>query len=289
MSKKITLKVIEGSDLNTIYEMEEGKRYEVRRVPQGGIPDNVDRKKAIFLNDEEVSKLHASITVISGELIIQDLGSTNGVFVNNKRISKSLVNNNDKIRIGHTVFAATTSEENIAQARTFIGKVPSQYSKATHDFKKLAKVIDEQMFFEPDLRIQPPYNIEEKSYEVFLDLLEKMPKKGEEDKPMLGMVDDYMFSVTVLSGYNEGDTFDFYKKVIVLGRTKDLWLREKSVSREHAIVELCGAGIFKIKDLGSQNGTYVNDQKIQLATFRVNDVIRLGETALSFIYKGNVF
>ncbi len=289
MAKKISLKIIDGNNSGTIFELEDGKRYEVRRVPPGGIPDNIDRRQAVFLNDPEASKLHASLTVMSGELIAQDLGSTNGIYVNGRRASKALIANNDKLRIGTTVFLASIAEENISDARTFVGKTPSQYSKSTHDFKKLAKVLDEKIIFEPDLRVQSPYSVGDKGHDVFVELLSEATKLSSEDLPTQNMVDGYLFSVKILAGQDEGESFDFYKKSIVVGRTKDLWLKDKSVSREHAIIELAGRGIFKIKDVGSQNGTFINDQRVQMATFREDDVVRLGDTALSFSCKPEDF
>jgi pSer/pThr/pTyr-binding forkhead associated (FHA) protein len=289
LAKKISLKIIEGNNIDTIFELENDKRYEVRRVPPTGIPDNIDRKLAVFLADPEVSKLHASLTVMSGELIAQDLGSTNGIYVNGKRASKALISNNDKLRIGTTVFLAICVEENLSEARTFIGRAPSQYSKSTHDFKKLAKVLDDKIVFQPDMRIQPPYNVGDKAFDIFVKILDTTAKLDNDERAMQGLVDGYFFSVRVLTGPNEADVFDFYKKQIVVGRTKDLWLKDKSISREHAIVEIAGKGIFKIRDLGSQNGTFINDQKVQIASFREDDVVRLGDTALSFSYKTEDF
>ena len=289
MAKKISLRIIEGNNVDTVFELEDGKRYEVRRIPPTGIPENIDRKSAVFLTDVEVSKLHASLTVMSGELIAQDLGSTNGIYVNNKRSTKALVSNNDKLRIGTTTFLVSVLEENVTDSRTFVGQAPSQYSKATHDFKKLAKVLDDKIMFDPDLRIQPPYSVGDKGYDIFVELLDKAPKNVEEEPVVQGMLDGYYFTVNILTGQDEGKSFGFYKKSIVIGRTKDLWLNDKSVSREHSIVELSGPGVFKIKDVGSQNGTFVNDQKVQMATFRESDTIRLGDTALSFSCKADEF
>jgi len=282
MAKKIILKIIEGNNVDTVFELEDGKRYEVRRIPPTGIPDNIDRKSAIFLTDPEVSKLHATLTVVSGALIAQDLGSTNGIYLNGKRTTKAMVSNNDKLKIGTTLFFTSVIEENISDSRTFVGAAPSSYSKSTHDFKKLAKVLDDKIIFDPDLRIQPPYSVGDKGYDIFVELLEKAPKSGEEDQATQGVINGYSFSVKILNGDNEGDTFSFYKKSITIGRTKDIWLKDKSVSREHAIVELSGNGVFKIKDIGSQNGTYVNDQRVQMATVRENDIVKLGDTCLSF-------
>jgi pSer/pThr/pTyr-binding forkhead associated (FHA) protein len=54
----------------------------------------------IQLQLSNVSRLHARITYRNDEYLIEDLGSTNGTFVNNVRILKCVLRNNDQILIG---------------------------------------------------------------------------------------------------------------------------------------------------------------------------------------------
>jgi len=57
-------------------------------------------------------------------------------------------------------------------------------------------------------------------------------------------------------------------------------LNHASVSRQHAAIEVHGAQA-KIEDLGSQNGTVVNDERIDRAQpLELGDVIRLGQEEL---------
>jgi pSer/pThr/pTyr-binding forkhead associated (FHA) protein len=62
-------------------EMKEGaKRLESRTYIIG-------REGHIYINDPTVSKQHAEIQVISGEVYLRDLGSTNGTFlIKNNRL-----------------------------------------------------------------------------------------------------------------------------------------------------------------------------------------------------------
>lgn len=67
----------------------------------------------IRLNDQYVSGNHAKILVKNREVIIEDLNSTNGVFVNDQRINGSYkLRANDKIKIGTAIFKVIRAEKN---------------------------------------------------------------------------------------------------------------------------------------------------------------------------------
>jgi hypothetical protein len=64
----------------------------------------------------------------------------------------------------------------------------------------------------------------------------------------------------------------------VLGRVDDVLRHDTEAAGRHAVVRT-GAGGLEIEDLGSESGTYVNDERIEGARpLRSGDVIRLGNT-----------
>jgi hypothetical protein len=59
----------------------------------------------IVIDDDEASRRHASLSSTGDSVLVQDLGSTNGTFVNGERISSpEPARGGDRIRIGNTVF-----------------------------------------------------------------------------------------------------------------------------------------------------------------------------------------
>jgi pSer/pThr/pTyr-binding forkhead associated (FHA) protein len=62
----------------------------------------------------------------------------------------------------------------------------------------------------------------------------------------------------------------------------DLRLFDASISSRHAEVKVDGQNRFRITDLGSTNGTYVNDKKIESTDLVDGDNIRLGRTTFRF-------
>ena len=54
----------------------------------------------IQLPHEKVSKHHAALVPAEGGWSIEDLGSTNGVFVNGKQVQRAALKHGDRVRIG---------------------------------------------------------------------------------------------------------------------------------------------------------------------------------------------
>src|SRR5688572_3239626 len=60
-----------------------------------------------------VSRVHCRLTLDSaGKLEIEDLGSTNGTFVNGRKVDKVLLNAGDKLSIGRVQFVVNSLTEN---------------------------------------------------------------------------------------------------------------------------------------------------------------------------------
>jgi hypothetical protein len=73
-------------------------------------------------------------------------------------------------------------------------------------------------------------------------------------------------------------------KKISLGRSadNDVPILDPLVSRQHAVVELSGGG-FLVTDLGSANGTFINDVPLAApARLRVGDLVKFGGTVFRF-------
>jgi pSer/pThr/pTyr-binding forkhead associated (FHA) protein len=64
----------------------------------------VGREGSFVIDDEFASGRHARFRVAHGLWYVEDLGSTNGTWLNGRRIQAAQwLNKGDKIRIGHTV------------------------------------------------------------------------------------------------------------------------------------------------------------------------------------------
>ena len=78
--------------------------------------------------------------------------------------------------------------------------------------------------------------------------------------------------------------FELGEKPITIGRSPeaDVVVLDEKASRIHCGVRLWD-GEFYIKDLKSRNGTFVNDQRIEVAKLKPSDRIRIG--SISFLFE----
>lgn len=64
----------------------------------------------MVLVEDMVSRRHAKISVENGEIFLEDLGSTNGSFVNGEKITRTKLAEGDRILIGTSIIKVVTSD-----------------------------------------------------------------------------------------------------------------------------------------------------------------------------------
>src|SRR5882672_615498 len=76
--------------------------------------------------------------------------------------------------------------------------------------------------------------------------------------------------------------YTFEKPVISVGRDPgaDVYVDNPGVSRDHFRLERTANGEYQVVDLGSANGTFVNDQMVNASVLHNNDVVRFGKYTL---------
>lgn len=77
-------------------------------------PITIGRKESniVQLTDQFASGDHARLDIKNNEVYIEDLNSTNGIFINEEKIEqKAKLRPNDKIRIGSAIFKVIKSDK----------------------------------------------------------------------------------------------------------------------------------------------------------------------------------
>ncbi len=88
-------------------------------------------------------------------------------------------------------------------------------------------------------------------------------------------------------GKSESIVLEKFPTTIGRSRINDIVLTHRTVSRKHAII-LKKNNTYVIKDVGSQNGTFLRKRKINEAILQNEDVIYIGAYTLKFIIREDV-
>ena len=150
----------------------------------------------IMIDNLAISGEHANIFTVGEDSFIQDMGSTNGTFINNKKITKHHLKNGDAVVIGkHTLVYLTES----ARARE-----PDDFAKTVI----ISPAAREPVEPRPAPKPAPP--AESESPAITVETLKK-------DAPPPKV--DRHGALFVLSGVNSGKRIELLKKITNLGRT----------------------------------------------------------------------
>ncbi|MGE3631548.1 MAG: diguanylate cyclase [Sandaracinaceae bacterium] len=113
-------------------------------------------------------------------------------------------------------------------------------------------------------------------------VITKAPQGADAEGPREGCL-------VIIYGDDLGRRVPLGAEPTVLGRSSkcDVQLDQESVSRNHARITRNRAN-YVIHDLGSTNGTYVNDELVDEVVLRDGDLVKVGRTIFKFIVSGNM-
>lgn len=80
---------------------------------------------AIVLVEEMVSRRHARFVMTESEVAVEDLGSTNGTFVNGEKIQRSSLKEGDRVLIGTSIMKVVQGEQGPTSKRRVLTPKPS--------------------------------------------------------------------------------------------------------------------------------------------------------------------
>ena len=203
-----------------------------------------DESADVRVDDRKVSRRHAAFKIIDGEPWVEDLGSANGVRVNDRKIDeRARIGPDDEIRIG--------SFKMVLKPRDLVEGDGSADEAA------------------PD-----PSPEDEASSAGTVPVVPRVPSS-----PELA-VDDVLPRLVGLDRPVQGREFVLQRGDNTIGRLEacDVPILDGSVSRQHARV-LFGSKGLRVSDLGSSNGVFVNDLQVEAAELAESDVLRVGNIA----------
>lgn len=248
-----------------LVELETGRRH---RLKEG--ENTVGRQNAdVLLQDSTVSRAHARIRLENGQVLVEDLGSTNGTKVGDQRLTAHqpvAAPNNTLLRFGNLqmrleIHAASTPE------KTVVVEAPPSEKTVVMPTAPLDKtIVIEEKTIALGATAQGTSSVKEATplpgEPVAVAWLKKVAGSGPEQLP-------------IPSGTSS------------LGRRAENSLvlaGDPYVSGRHAEIKVENQEAFII-DVGSTNGTLVNGHRLapnQLQTLQEGDQVQIGHTLYRF-------
>jgi len=100
---------------------------------------------------------------------------------------------------------------------------------------------------------------------------------------LAGFLERYEATLVVVRGSLAGEEYALDRDKLVLGRGPgvDLAFEDTEMSSQHVAIEFSGEG-FRVGDLGSTNGTFVNGKPVHAKDLKSGDRIELGRHLFQF-------
>jgi len=108
-----------------------------------------------------------------------------------------------------------------------------------------------------------------------------------EEREIVSQLPKNSAMLIVIAGPNKGARFLIDSDETTIGRDSksEIFLDDVTVSRVHAKIERSATGDFKVRDLGSLNGSYLNAHPVSESNLAVGDEIQIGKFRLTY-FKG---
>lgn len=299
--------------MKLIIEDDEGRKTVVPFVREE-ITIGRQEGNTIRLTERNVSRRHARLLRQNGHVVVEDLGSYNGIKINGERIQgQTPVNDGDLIQIGDydlaiqseasPSMAATiqmsspppatlgngASAGHISSPRIPAHPPPAHAHPAAHPQDVPTETATPVMAADAQPAAHegdaPPRRTQSTAV-IRMDQVEGAPRR------QVAAIDAAEAPrLCVLNTELAGREFALVRTEIRIGRTEDndVAVDHRSLSRLHAKVVREETGEWRILDMESANGVSVNGERYAQVSLRSGDVIELGHVKMKFLAPGEAF
>ncbi len=262
----------------------QGKKIVVR-AGQTATFGRTERADFTFPLDEQMSGLHFSLEYGTESCRIRDLSSANGTFLGGARVHDSSVQPSDVIRAGRTSFSVQF-ESAVVDAEP----IPDYLKHIVPPGARVSDTVRSTGFSRnPEEPTSAPPSLPPEA--SFAPLPASLPAERTYAPSRMspGLSGPLRLEVEVVGGPHLGARFSLRSgDSLQVGRTDlaDLVLaRDSGLSGLHFAVRGTPRG-FEVSDLGSTNGTLLNDETAVAALLADGDVIRAGDSRFKVRLEG---
>lgn len=281
--------------LKLIIEDDEGRKTVVPFV-RDEITIGRQEGNTIRLTERNVSRRHARLMRSNGHVLIEDLGSYNGIRINGDRITGQVqVQDGDLIQIGDYDLAIQAENQAGVTVPLDGGGTPTRKLSESSATVPALPAVDAPQASDDDIReadddgevgkdAPPPLPKAQATAVIRLDQVEQPNRK----RQVIDLDPSEAPRLVVLNTDFAGREFPCSRTELRIGRTdeNDIALDHRSLSRTHCKVVREDNGEWRVIDMQSANGLMVNGESYAQVTLRSGDVIELGHVKFKFVGPG---
>lgn len=247
----------------------------------------------ISLGSGHISRYHAKLTIMPNEVVIEDLRSTNGTFINGRRItSPQTAHIGDEIRFHELAFRLVSTEEESGHQEATVfqqavleppvskpvqSEVPPQPAQPSSD---------QQPANEPVASPAPSSHDDADSTRILsIDDLNRL--QGKAERSTSASVDSGSGPrMVVLTAPIRGKIYSLISRkknawLIGRGQDCDFQLQDQTVSSQHARIRKLGDE-WILEACEGRNPIFINNRSVEFSTLNPGDVVRVGRMELVF-------
>jgi pSer/pThr/pTyr-binding forkhead associated (FHA) protein len=279
--------------LKLIIEDDEGRKTVVPFV-RDEITIGRQEGNTIRLTERNVSRRHARLLRQQTNVLIEDLGSYNGIKVNGDRITGQVqVQDGDLIQIGDYDLAIQREEEARAAATVPLetsrasGPAPTQKLPDPSATMPALPVVSVPEARDDDVQEAPSEEVPRHQSTAVIRIDQVQSSRPQRSSAAIDPSEAPR--LVVLNTDFAGREFACTKTELRIGRTddNDIAIDHRSLSRTHCKVVREDSGEWKVIDMQSANGLMVNGEPYAQVTLRLGDVLELGHVKLKFVGAGD--
>jgi pSer/pThr/pTyr-binding forkhead associated (FHA) protein/tetratricopeptide (TPR) repeat protein len=281
---KITLKIFEREKTLFSKVLDEG----VYRIGRSEFCD-------VVLGDESVSRTHLELRVSSSNVYMTNVSSSGRVRVNSTPLETAELGDGDTLEVGHyriIVYFGERESSKGSSGSNSQAKPEPPSQEENQDGQELAS-FKENVIEEPE----KPVGGDELEVEELPQLPSYRANRDDDDGPLLSEgtaalnraetqveIKPVVAKLLFTEGPRKGEELMLETYEVTFGRSKraDIFLDDEKLSRTHAKIARVGMG-YRLIDLNSRNGTFVNGMRVLEHPLSSFDVIEMGSTKISFL------
>ncbi len=281
--------------LKLIIEDDEGRKTVVPFV-RDEITIGRQEGNTIRLTERNVSRRHARLLRQQTNVLIEDLGSYNGIKVNGDRITGQVqVQDGDLIQIGDYDLAVQREEDARAGATVPLDTAPTRSSGPAPTQKlpdpnatlPALPIVSVPEVRDEDIQEAPSEEVPRHQSTAVIRIDQVQSSRPQRSHVAIDA--NEAPRLVVLNTDFAGREFACTRTELRIGRTddNDIAIDHRSLSRTHCKVVREDSGEWKVIDMQSANGLMVNGEPYAQVTLRLGDVLELGHVKLKFVGAGD--